>query len=105
MRLHIKLSKKLKVTTNLNHNYLIVENILKREFVVKTTSNAWISDITYIQTKDRFIYMKTIMDLYDRKIIGWSLSEGMSNEETTLRAWKMEGKNRHIEIGSIFYSD
>ena len=53
--LRSKLSKKFKVTTNSNHNYLIVENILNREFVVKTPSKAWVSDITYIQTKDGFI--------------------------------------------------
>ena len=100
-----KLSKKFKVTTNSNHNYLIVENILKREFIVKTPSKAWVSDITYIQTKEGFVYLTTIMDLYDRKIIGWSLSDGMSTEETTLGAWKMAVKNRNIEQGLIFHSD
>ena len=45
------------------------------------------------------------MDLYDRKIIGWSLSEGMSTEEITLRAWKMAVKNRNIKKGLIFHSD
>ena len=45
------------------------------------------------------------MDLYDRKIIGWSLSDGMSTIETTLKAWKMAVKNRNIEKGLIFHSD
>lgn len=82
--LRSKLSKKFKVSTNSNHNYLIVENILNREFIVKMPSKVWVSDITYIQTKEGFIYLTTIMDLYDRKIIGWSLSDGMSTDETTL---------------------
>jgi transposase InsO family protein len=43
-----------------------------------------VSDITYIQTKEGFVYLTTIMDLYDRKIISWSLSEGMSEGKTTL---------------------
>ena len=103
--LRSKLSKKFKVTTNSNHNYLVVENVLNREFVVKKPSKSWVSDITYIQTKEGFIYLTTIMDLYDRKIIGWSLSDGMSTEETTLRAWKMAAKNRNIEKGLIFHSD
>ena len=47
-------------------------------------SKAWVSDITYIQTKEGFVYLTTIMDLYDRKIIGWSLSDGMNIDETTL---------------------
>jgi putative transposase len=49
--LRSKLSKKFKVTTNSNHNYLVVENILNREFIVKMPSKAWVWDITYIQTK------------------------------------------------------
>ena len=103
--LRSKLSKKFKVTTNSNHNYLIVENILNREFIVKMPSKVWVSDITYIQTKEGFIYLTTIMDLYDRKIIGWSLSDGMSTDETTLGAWNMAIKNRKIEEDLIFHSD
>ena len=47
----------------------------------------------------------TITDLYDRKIIGWSLNGVMSTEETTLGAWKMVIKNRDIDEGLIFHSD
>ena len=86
--LRSKLSKKFKVTTNSNHNYLVVENVLNREFNVKMPSKVWVSDITYIQTKEGFVYLTTIMDLYDRKIIGWSLSNRMSTEETY--AWSLE---------------
>ncbi len=68
-------------------------------------SKVWVSDITYIQTKEGFVYLTTIMDLYDRKIIGWSLSDGMSTEETTLGAWKMAVKNRDVDQGLIFHSD
>jgi putative transposase len=55
------LSRKFKVTANSNHNYLIVEYILNREFSVKMTSKGWVSDITYIQTKYGFIYLTTII--------------------------------------------
>jgi putative transposase len=103
--LQSKLSKKFKVTTNSNHNYLVVENVLNRKLVVKMASKAWVSDIAYSETKEGFIYLTTIMDLNDRKIIGWSLSDGMSTEETTLLALKMAVKNRNIEKGLIFHSD
>ena len=43
--------------------------------------------------------------MYDRKIIGWSLSDGMSTEETSLAAWKMAIKNRTVQTGLIFHSD
>lgn len=103
--LYSKLSKKFKVTTNSRHNHFVAPNILKREFTVKEPSKAWVSDITYIQTKDGFLYLTIILDLFDRKIIGWSLSNGLSTKQTTLSAWKMALKNRKITNGLIFHSD
>jgi transposase InsO family protein len=103
--LRSKLCKKFKVTTNSKHNYLVVENILNRAFTVTEPSKVWVSDITYIQTKTGFLYLTTIIDLYDRKLIGWSLSDGMSTEQTSLAAWRMAIKNRPIQKELIFHSD
>lgn len=103
--LRSKLSKKFKVTTDSKHSYLMVENVLNRQFSVSEPSKVWVSDITYIYTKEGFMYLTTIIDLYDRKIIGWSLSNGMSTDETSLAAWKMAIKNRSVTIGLIFHSD
>ena len=103
--LRSKLSKKFKVTTDSKHNYLVVENVLDRGFAVDRPSKVWVSDITYIQTKEGFLYLTTILDLYDRKMIGWSLSNGMNTEETTLAAWKMAIRNRTVQKGLIFHSD
>lgn len=100
-----KLSKKFKITTDSKHNYLLVENVLNRQFLVSQPSKAWVSDITYIHTKEGFLYLTTVMDLYDRKIIGWSLSDGMSTNETTLASWKMATRNRTVQNGLIFHSD
>jgi transposase InsO family protein len=103
--LRSKLSKKFKVTTHSKHNYLVVENVLNRNFIAEKPAQVWFSDITYIQTREGFLYLTTVMDLYDRKIIGWSLSDTMSTEETSLAAWKMAIKNRKIADGLIFHSD
>lgn len=100
-----KLSKKFKITTDSKHNYLVVENVLNRQFLVSQPSKAWVSDITYIHTKEGFLYLTIIMDLYDRKIIGWSLSDGMSTNETTLASWKMAIRNRSVQNGLIFHTD
>ena len=64
----------------------------------------WVSDITYIYTKEGFMYLITIIDLFDRKTIGWSLSNGMSTDETSLSAWKMSIRNRNLRAGLIFHS-
>jgi transposase InsO family protein len=55
-------------TTNSKHDYLIVSNVLNREFLVAELSKAWVSDITYIHTKEGFLYLITVLDLYDRKL-------------------------------------
>jgi putative transposase len=103
--LRSKCSKKLKVTTNSKHKYLIVPNVLNRELSVREPSKAWVSDITYIRVKEGFLYLTTILDLYAKKTIGWSLNNGMSVEETFLAAWRMAIKNRSIEKGLVFHSD
>lgn len=98
-----KLSKKFKDTTNSKHKYLVVPNVLNREFSVTEPSKAWVTDITYIRVKEGFLYLTTVLDLYDRKIIGWSLSKGMSAEEPFLATWRMVIKNRSIEKGLVFH--
>lgn len=84
---------------------MIAENVLDRDFKATRISQKWVSDITYIQTKDGFLYLTTIIDLYDRKLIGWSLSNTMSADDTSLAAFRMAIKNRPIEKGLIFHSD
>jgi transposase InsO family protein len=105
MELRSKRSKKHVVTTDSKHNNRIFENILDRRFDEHLPHGAWVSDITYIQTKDAFLYQTVIIDLEDRKIIGWSHSEGLSAEETTLSAFRMAAKNRPPVKNLIFHSD
>jgi transposase InsO family protein len=105
MGLRSKLGRKFKTTTDSKHSHAIKENVLNREFKVSKPSKVWVSDITYIRTREGFLYLTTILDLYDRKCIGWSISNGMSAEETSLAAWKMAIKNRSITKGLIFHSD
>jgi putative transposase len=105
MGLLSKLGRKFKITTDSKHKYNTMPNILNREFTVTGPSKVWVSDITYISTKEGFLYLTTVIDLYDRKVIGWSLSNGMSTDETVLAAWKMAVKTRNIEKGLIFHSD
>lgn len=103
--LRSRAKRKYKPTTDSNHNHYIFPNILNRQFTVDAPAKAWVSDITYIQTVKGFVYLTIIMDLFDRKIIGWTLSNGMSTKETTLPAWEMAVKNRKITSDLIFHSD
>lgn len=100
-----KITKKFKVTTDSNHNHYIAPNLLNRKFNVKQPCRAWVSDITYIKTAKGFLYLTVILDLFDRKIIGWNLSNGLSTKLTIVPAWEMAINNRPVTNELIFHSD
>lgn len=68
-----KIKKKFKVTTNSKHNLPISENILNREFTVTKPNTHWCGDISYFCTNEGWLYLATVIDLYSRAVIGWSL--------------------------------
>lgn len=103
--LRAKRRKKFKVTTNSNHNYPVAPNLLNQNFSVTRPGAVWVSDITYVRTNSGWLYLTVIIDLYDRKVIGWSMSKGLSVMETILPAWFMAVKKRAITEDLIFHSD
>lgn len=99
------LKRKFVVTTDSNHNHLIAENKLNREFSTFKLGEKWVSDITYIRVNDHWNYLTTIIDLADRKVVGWSLSEDMTTQNTVMNAWVDARKTRSISNNLIFHSD
>ncbi len=99
------IKKKFKATTDSKHKYLVAENRLERNFRPGTTGIAWVSDITYIKTRQGWLYLTTVIDLGDRKVIGWALSSGMKAMETVIPAFRMAQKNRPIIRELLFHSD
>ena len=93
------------VTTDSGHDNPISENILNREFNVSQLGKVWVSDITYIRVNDDWAYLTTVLDLADRKIVGWAISEDMTTENTVIAAWNRAKMNREIKQGFIFHSD
>ena len=68
-------------------------------------NQAWVSDITYIKTKKGWLYLTTIIDLYDRQVIGWSLSTRLYTHQTIIPAWRMAMGKRKITQPILFHSD
>lgn len=97
--------KKYRVTTDSSHQYPLAENLLNRDFSADTLGQKWVSDITYIKTGEGWLYLTMIMDLADRKIVGWSLSQTMKSSDTILSAWKMAVGNRPLTQTLLFHSD
>ena len=103
--LRSKIKRRFRVTTNSNHGYSISENHLSRNFKSKTLNETWVSDITYIKTGQGWLYLTTIIDLFDKQVIGWALSKSLFTSETIIPAWKMALTKRTIDKPLIFYSD
>jgi transposase InsO family protein len=97
--------KKFVATTDSKHNYPLFENLLGRNFKANGTGRVWVSDITYIRTAQGWLYLTVIIDLGDRKVIGWSLSRSLKAIDTTVPAWIMAVMNRPIAQELIFHSD
>jgi putative transposase len=97
--------KKWVITTDSRHNYPVVENRLNRDFNVTRPGQVWVSDITYIKTFQGWLYLTVIIDLFDRKVIGWSFSRSLKAAHTTIPAWKMAIRTRMITRKLIFHSD
>jgi putative transposase len=101
------ISKKFKVcTTESNHCYAPSMNLLDRDFSAESPGKKWVSDITYVRTQQGWLYLTVVMDLYDRKIIGWSMSSTMEANPTVIAALRMALKRRPINSNQlIFHSD
>ena len=76
----VKRKKRFKVTTDSRHPYRIAPNILAREFDVDRPNRVWGSDITYLWTQEGWLYLAVVVDLFSRKVVGWSLSHRMTAE-------------------------
>ena len=103
--LNVKRRRKYVVTTDSAHNLAVCANILNRDFKASQPGEKWVSDITYIPTRDGFRYLTTVMDLFDRKVIGWSYSRTMETVDTTVKALEMALVNRRPRPHLIFHSD
>lgn len=84
------------------HN--VADNLLWRDFSTDRPNQKWVTDITYVWVQRRWLYLATVMDLYSRKIIGWSLDENMT-EQLITQAMQMAIDARGVEPGLIVHSD
>ena len=103
--LYSKTRKKFISTTDSNHSHKVEENHLDRNFDVSDLGKVWVSDITYIKVNQSWQYLTTMIDLADRKVVGWSLSSNLTTVDTVITAWKHARLNRNIEDGFILHSD
>ena len=91
-------------TTDSARPLAVAENLLNRDFSASGPGQKWVSDITYLQTAGGWLYLTVILDLWDRKVIGWNIAEDM-RAENVCKALAMAAGNRQAKAGMIFHSD
>lgn len=92
------------ITTDSNHENPIYPNLLNRKFDVNQPDRGWVSDITYIWTSEGWLYLATVMDLFSRKIIGWSTDKTIT-KELPLKALDRAISSRKPSEQLIHHSD
>lgn len=100
----VKGKRRFRVTTDSNHNLPVAPNLLNRKFDVSSPNRFWVGDITYVWTSEGWLYLATVMDLFSRRIVGWSLQDRMTSKLVS-DALLMAICRRKPLTGLIFHSD
>jgi putative transposase len=110
-QLYCKTKRRFKVTTNSRHDNPISPNLLRRQFNVSRPDQYWVGDITYIPTSKGWLYLATVIDLYSRQVVGWSMSNRMQaslvNDALLMAIWQRKpakGLLWHTDRGSQYAS-
>ena len=100
----VKRRKKYKVTTNSNHKQPVFDNVLNRQFDVDQPDQVYVGDITYLWTQEGWLYLAVIIDLYSRKVVGWSIGSRMK-AQLVCDALRMAIWQRRPQAGLVVHSD
>ena len=107
-----KSKRKFRCTTDSNPDRPVADNLLDRQFEPTAVNQAWVTDITYIPTREGWLYLAAVEDLYSRQIVGWSMSERITSrlvvdalEMAVSRRLPGEGLVAHSDRGSQYARD
>lgn len=96
--------KTYKATTNSNHKQPVFENVLDRQFSASGPDQAYVSDITHLWTQEGWLYLAVVIDLFSRRVVGWSMNSRMKASLVT-DALRMAIWRRRPKTGLIVHSD
>lgn len=90
-------------TTDSNHNRPVAENLLERDFYASAPNEKWLADITYINTREGWLYLAAVLDCFSRRIVGWAMSESI-DAELVCEALRMAISNRGVDsLGKLIH--
>lgn len=102
--LSCKTRKKFRVTTNSKHTMPVAKNVLNRNFRASKVNEKYVGDITYVWTREGWLYLAVVIDLFSRKVVGWSLDKQMTTDLVN-DALNMALETRSPSEGLIWHTD
>jgi putative transposase len=96
--------KRHKVTTDSQHGLLVADNLLAQDFTASAPNERWVADITYIRTREGWLYLAVVLDLYSRAIVGWSMSSRITRH-LVLQALNTALMGREPQPDMLHHSD
>jgi len=107
-----KTRRKFKVTTDSKHGLAVSPNLLARNFLASSPNQKYVGDITYIRTQEGWLYLATVIDLFSRRVVGWSMQDHMKtslvNDALLMALWERKpgrGLIWHTDRGSQYAAD
>ncbi|GLG37230.1 transposase [Shigella flexneri] len=104
LRLHCKQKRKFRATTSSDHNLPVTPNLLNQNFTPTAPNQVWVADITYVATREGWLYLAGIKDVYTCEIVGYAMGERMT-KELTGKALFMALRSQRPPAGLIHHSD
>lgn len=99
-----KTKRRFRVTTDSKHDLPVAPNLLKRNFSPEKPNQTWAADITYVSTREGWLFLAVIIDLFSRQVVGWSLDKTMTRE-LVCSALRQACFRRKPGTGLVFHSD
>ena len=99
--IEVKRNKKFKATTDSNHSFNIAPNLLNRDFAADRPNQKWAGDISYVWTREGWLYLAVILDLHSRRVIGWAPSRQILHGKIACRAMVSNRMKRDLAIRAL----
>lgn len=99
-----RIPKRYKVTTKVNPALRVAKNLLKQDFSARRPNEKWVSDITYIWTREGWLYLAVILDLFSRRVVGMSMDSTMTSA-LVIKAFNQAILHRNYPKEFIYHSD
>ena len=100
----VRTKRRFRVTTKSRHSHPVAANLLERNFTAQRPDEIWVADITYVWTREGWLYLAVVMDVFSRRIVGWSLKDRLTTK-LALDALQMALGNRKPPRNLIHHSD